>query len=112
MQAIAFSAIALFCLSLPLWATTDLAGLCLSIALFLVFGFMALINFRQMKATDETEMQYAPPADATEVEQVRIWAPIAFLYEQFGYWVATLSVPMLGLIVVLLFGRKIYLSSR
>lgn len=41
------------------------------------------------------------------VESVRLWSPVAFLYEQFGYWVATLSVPVLGVVLVLSSWRKI-----
>ncbi|HEY0030988.1 MAG TPA: hypothetical protein VGC65_09540 [Bacteroidia bacterium] len=40
-------------------------------------------------------------------QRISLWAPISFLYEQFGYWAAILSIPVLGLIVVLLFIRKI-----
>lgn len=44
------------------------------------------------------------------VEGVRLWFPIAFLYKQFGYWTAILSVIAIGLICISVFGRKIYLS--
>ena len=40
------------------------------------------------------------------VQSVRIWAPIAFLYEHFGYWVTILSIPLAGMIVVFLLFRK------
>jgi hypothetical protein len=40
------------------------------------------------------------------VQQVRLWAPIAFLYDYFGYWVTILSIPLAGMIVVFLLFRK------
>ncbi len=40
------------------------------------------------------------------VQDVRVWAPIAFLYEQFGYWTAVLSIPLTGLLVAGLLFRK------
>lgn len=30
---------------------------------------------------------------------VSVWAPIAFLYSHFGYWVAVLSAPLLGVVL-------------
>ncbi|MCC6459841.1 MAG: hypothetical protein IT260_05205 [Saprospiraceae bacterium] len=33
-------------------------------------------------------------------ESVRIWGPVAFLYEQGGFWVAILAVPLLGVFVL------------
>lgn len=35
--------------------------------------------------------------EAGEVESVRVWAPVAFLYNNAGYWVAILAVPALGI---------------
>jgi hypothetical protein len=42
------------------------------------------------------------------LETVRVWAPIAFLYAHFGYWIAVLSAPLLGIIlsVVLLWSWR------
>lgn len=31
--------------------------------------------------------------------RVSVWAPIAFLYSRFGYWVAVLSAPLLGVVL-------------
>jgi heme/copper-type cytochrome/quinol oxidase subunit 2 len=42
------------------------------------------------------------------VENVRIWAPVAFLYNQFGYLTALLSVPTLGIFCISAFFGKIY----
>ena len=33
-------------------------------------------------------------------KSVSLWAPIAFLYNSFGYWVAVLTIPVLGCIVI------------
>lgn len=40
-------------------------------------------------------------------ESVRIWAPIAFIYEKCGYLSAIYSVPILGILVVIGFLYKI-----
>lgn len=40
------------------------------------------------------------------VQHVRLWAPIAFLYNHFGYWVTILSIPLAGMIVVFLLFRR------
>lgn len=42
-----------------------------------------------------------------EVDNIMIWAPVAFLYDKFGYFTAVLSVPLLGILVVILGIRKI-----
>lgn len=39
---------------------------------------------------------------------IRVWAPVAFLYEQYGYWPAVVFVPALWCVVILLFIKKIY----
>jgi hypothetical protein len=49
--------------------------------------------------------------DGTSVE-VRIWAPVAFLYAHFGYWCAVLAVPILGIIVLTVFSWKIQSLKR
>ncbi|TGK07693.1 hypothetical protein EHO59_06220 [Leptospira semungkisensis] len=38
--------------------------------------------------------------ESGSVESVRIWAPVAFMYEQFGYWAAILAAPILGILVI------------
>ena len=38
--------------------------------------------------------------EAGEVESVRVWLPIAFLYNNAGYWVAILTVPAFGIFVL------------
>ncbi|HTA61571.1 MAG TPA: hypothetical protein VK835_03915 [Bacteroidia bacterium] len=45
--------------------------------------------------------------ESHSVDSVHLWAPVSFLYKQFGYWPAVLFVPVLGLIITLLFLRKI-----
>lgn len=142
-QIAAYSLIVLFILSLPLWAEVkDGEGFLIAGLIALVAGFLAYRSIRQLKATDETERVYAPPADATPTEQaayyrrfmyiglaafplltlitvwdlnglesgavesVSVWAPIGFLYEQFGYWAAVGSIPLLGLVVVYGLYRK------
>jgi len=42
-------------------------------------------------------------------DSVRLWAPVAFLYNQLGYWPAILFVPVLGLAVLGLLWRQIRL---
>ncbi|MFM2266747.1 MAG: hypothetical protein RL757_187 [Bacteroidota bacterium] len=38
--------------------------------------------------------------ESNEVESVRIWEPVAFLYNIGGYWLAVLSTPVLSLFVM------------
>ncbi|MBK8562476.1 MAG: hypothetical protein IPN76_03800 [Saprospiraceae bacterium] len=45
--------------------------------------------------------------ESGEIESVRIWAPIAMLYEILGYWAAVLIMPALCLFVVFANLRKI-----
>src|SRR6185437_3523389 len=45
--------------------------------------------------------------EAHSVDSVHLWAPVAFLYNHFGYWPAVLFVPVIGLVITLLFIRKI-----
>lgn len=44
-------------------------------------------------------------------DSVRLWAPVAFLYDQLGYWPAILFVPVLGLVVLGLLWRQIRLRQ-
>ena len=46
------------------------------------------------------------------VKSAMIWAPVAFLYNQFGYLTALLSVPILGLLSIFGFGKKIYKINK
>jgi hypothetical protein len=41
------------------------------------------------------------------VQQIRLLEPVAFLYKQFGYWPAVLSIPVAGIIITFLGVRKI-----
>ncbi len=36
--------------------------------------------------------------ESEAVSSVSVWAPIAFVYEHFGYWPAVLLVPALGVV--------------
>lgn len=45
--------------------------------------------------------------ESKAVKEVHTWAPIAMLYELFGYWPAVLLLPVLGLAVALAILRKI-----
>jgi hypothetical protein len=38
--------------------------------------------------------------ESGEVDSVRLWEPVAFLYNIGGYWAAILTVPVLGIIVL------------
>ncbi len=40
-------------------------------------------------------------------ESVRIWAPIAFLYEHGGFWLGVLSTPILGILCLFVLWKKI-----
>lgn len=40
-------------------------------------------------------------------QEISLLEPVAFLYEQYGYWPAVCSIPIIGLIIVLLGIRKI-----
>lgn len=42
------------------------------------------------------------------LETVSIWAPVAFLYNEFGYLTALLSVPTLGIFCISAFCGKVY----
>ena len=44
-------------------------------------------------------------------ESVRIWGPVAFLYETGGFWVAILAVPLLGVFAIAALFKKM-LSPR
>ncbi|PJZ76316.1 hypothetical protein [Leptospira neocaledonica] len=44
--------------------------------------------------------------ESGSVEHVRIWAPVAFVYEQLGYWPGILFVPVLGVFVIFVMARK------
>ncbi len=37
--------------------------------------------------------------EARTALSVSVWAPVAFLYSHFGYWVAVLSAPLLGVVL-------------
>lgn len=39
-------------------------------------------------------------------ESALVWGPIAFVYEQFGYWAAVLLIPLAGIAVISLLYRK------
>ncbi|MGJ4789538.1 hypothetical protein [Leptospira koniambonensis] len=45
--------------------------------------------------------------ESGSVERVSIWAPVAFVYEQLGYWPGVLFVPLLGILVIFLSIKKI-----
>lgn len=45
--------------------------------------------------------------ESGQVESVSTFAPVIFVYKQFGYWPAILTVPLLGLICFLLYLKKI-----
>ena len=47
--------------------------------------------------------------ESGEEASVQLIAPVAFLYHQCGYWIASLSVPVSGIVCVLLLMRKIRL---
>jgi len=40
-------------------------------------------------------------------QSVRVWAPVAFLYNNFGFWPAVLAVPVLGLLVIMALAWKL-----
>jgi hypothetical protein len=142
-----YALLALFFLSMPLWAEIGEGGLGYPFvfALAALFGYLSFRQYKQIKSTKEEDRAYAPATNATaaqqikfyktymalglvafplltlivvsdlndlesrSVESVSIWAPVAFLYGHFGYWPAVLSVPLLGIVVLFLFLRKIYL---
>ena len=39
--------------------------------------------------------------------RVRVWAPVAFLYNNFGFWPAVLFVPAAGLLLIMLLAWKL-----
>jgi hypothetical protein len=40
-------------------------------------------------------------------QSVRVWAPVALLYNSFGFWPAILCVPVLGVVILLVLARKL-----
>jgi hypothetical protein len=46
------------------------------------------------------------------VESVRAWAPIAFLYELFGFWPAVLFIPSFFGIVIIILSMKLFHQRR
>jgi hypothetical protein len=40
-------------------------------------------------------------------KSVRVWAPVAFLYNNFGFWPAVLAVPALGLLLIMALAWKL-----
>jgi hypothetical protein len=40
-------------------------------------------------------------------KSVRVWAPVAFLYNNFGFWPAVLAVPVLGLLLIMALAWKL-----
>jgi hypothetical protein len=41
-------------------------------------------------------------------QSVRVWRPVALLYESFGFWPAVLCVPVMGLLLLLAFVWKLW----
>ena len=46
-----------------------------------------------------------------KVESVRLWAPVVYLYEHFGFYTAVSIVPVIGLIF-LIWGLKQLISGK
>jgi hypothetical protein len=44
--------------------------------------------------------------EAGIVENVRLWTPLAFLYENFGYWATVLFIPLIGMFVIYVWFRE------
>jgi hypothetical protein len=68
---------------------------------YMLIGLIAYIVLTIIIVPDLNDLE------THNVESVHLWAPVAFLYNHFGYWPAVLFVPVLGLIITLLFIRKI-----
>jgi sterol desaturase/sphingolipid hydroxylase (fatty acid hydroxylase superfamily) len=145
LNACLYAACSIFILSVPLWAKIVENGLGLAFVMAAILAYLSYRNFKKISTTTEEERAYAPPIDATIIEQIKfykrylyvsivafpllsfiiifdlnnlesgylqsvsLWALISFLYERFGYWTAILFVPLLGIIVIFLYIRKIYL---
>jgi hypothetical protein len=145
LQAVLKAGLAIFCISLPLWAdmSNNEYGIIIAIAFSLLFAFLAFKDYKKSKLSNEEDLPYSPPANSSiaeqvsfykrymyisaaafplltiivifdfndlesgQVESVRTFAPVIFVYEQFGYWPAIFTVPILGLVCVLLFLKKI-----
>jgi amino acid transporter len=73
---------------------------------FIIISIIAFSLLTIIIYTDLNDLQ------SGTVESVRIWAPVAFLYNQFGYLTALLSVPILGLLSIFGFGKKIYTINK
>ena len=40
-------------------------------------------------------------------QRVTVWAPVAMMYDFFGFWPAVLFVPAIGLLIILSLARKL-----
>jgi len=72
------------------------------------FLYLSSVAFPLLTLIDILELNSLEPGVNKSVE---LWAPVAFLYNHYGYWPAVLSVPVLGLVVILGFVRKIRIVS-
>ena len=68
-------------------------GVWIAIAAFTILSVWTIIDLNALKSGTE--------------ESVSLWGPIALLYQYGGYWLAVITTPLLGLLVVLNFLRKI-----
>ncbi len=50
--------------------------------------------------------------ESGQTESISTFAPVVFVYQQFGYWPAVLTLPVLGLACVIIFLKKIKDSKQ
>lgn len=64
-------------------------------------GIVAFLILTCMTIYDLNQVQ------SGEVEHLRTWMPVSFLYNLGGYWLAIMTTPLIGLITLYLLIRKI-----
>ena len=65
---------------------------------FICVGTVLLGGFM---ASQMMQVEFGP------AQSVRVWWPVALLYDSFGFWPAILCVPVLGLLILLALAWKL-----
>lgn len=73
---------------------------------YLIIGIIGFILLALITIPDLNDLQ------SKNIERAHLWAPIAILYNHFGYWTAVCSLPISCMVITLLFLRKIYYLQK
>lgn len=68
---------------------------------YMIIGLVGSILLTIITAIDLNSLEN------NSAENVLVLAPIAFLYENYGYWTAILAIPLFSIVITALFVRKI-----